>query len=312
MKIRLGTRGSRLAVVQAEEVARELRAGGAEVEVVTIRTSGDRLAQAALADFGGKALFVKEVEEALLDGTVDVGVHSLKDMPAMLPAGLCLPAFPAREDPADVLVTRSGGALADLPPGALVGTSSLRRGVLLRRLRPDLRPAPIRGNVDTRLGKLGDGQFDAIVLALAGLRRLGHGLAHAHALPLDAFPPAPGQGILGVEARADDRRVLELLRRVDHTETRIQALAERAFLLRLGAGCHTAVAGLARLDAGVLGLHGLVASVDGVTVLSASMSAAPAAAEELGTKLADELLARGARAILEAGEKPGEEPGEER
>ena len=312
MKIRLGTRGSRLALVQAEEVATGLRAGGAEVEVVTIRTSGDRLAQAALADFGGKGLFVKEVEEALLAGTVDVAVHSLKDMPAALPLGLCLPAFPPRDDPADVLVTRLGGALADLPPGAVVGTSSLRRGVLLRRLRGDLRPAPIRGNVDTRLGKLRDGQYDAIVLALAGLRRLGHTTARAHALPLDVFPPAPGQGILGVEARADDRRVLELLRRVDHTETRIQAEAERAFLLRLGAGCHTAVAGLARLDAGVLGLTGLIASVDGETVLAASLSGAPAAAEELGAKLADELLSRGARAILDAPQEPGKEPSEGR
>jgi hydroxymethylbilane synthase len=302
MRIRLGTRGSRLALVQAEEVAGGLRAHGAEVEVVTIRTSGDRMAQAALADFGGKALFVKEVEEALLDGAVDVGVHSLKDMPAMLPPGLCLPAFPPREDPADVIVTRSGEALAGLRTGAVVGTSSLRRAVLLRRLRADLCPAPIRGNVDTRLGKLRDGQYDAIVLARAGLRRLGHGLEHAHALPLDAFLPAPGQGILGVEARADDRRVLELLRHVDHTETRMQAEAERAFLRQLGAGCHTAVAGLARLDAGVLSLSGLVASVDGATVLAASMSGAPTAAEELGRKLADELLARGARAILEASE----------
>jgi hydroxymethylbilane synthase len=231
---------------------------------------------------------------------VEVGVHSLKDMPAVLPAGLTLAAYPPREDPADVLVARGGAGLADLPSGGVVGTSSLRRRVLLLRCRPDLRAEPIRGNVDTRLGKLEAGEYDALVMAWAGLRRLGVEPAGARLLPLDTFPPAVGQGILGVEARAGERPLLELLATLDHTETRMQAEAERAFLARLGAGCHTPVAGLARLDAGALVLHGLVASVDGATVLEGMVSGAPASGRALGDKLAEELLARGAGALLDA------------
>ena len=298
MRVRIGTRGSRLALVQAESVAAGLRARGAAVEIVPIRTSGDQLAQVALADFGGKALFIKEVEDALRAGHVDVAVHSLKDMPAALPAELTLAAFPPREDPADVLVTRDGRGLGDLPAGARVGTSSLRRRVLLLRMRPDLHDEPIRGNVDTRLQKLADGRYDAIVLARAGLLRLGIDPPEAVRLPVEEFLPAAGQGILGVEARAGEGRLLELLATLDHTETRIQAEAERAFLHRLGAGCHTPVAGFARLDGPALSVAGLVASVDGATVLTAAVSGAPSAARALGEKLADELLARGAGALL--------------
>lgn len=300
MRVRIGTRGSRLALAQAESVAEGLRARGAEVELVPIRTSGDQLAQVALADFGGKALFVKEIDEALLAGRVDVAVHSLKDMPAALPPGLGLAAFPPREDPADVLVTRDGGRLADLPAGARVGTSSLRRRVLLMRLRPDLRDEPIRGNVDTRLQQLAAGRYDALVMARAGLRRLGLEPAGATPLPVDEFLPAAGQGILGVEARAGEGPLLELLATLDHTETRIQAEAERAFLLRLGAGCHTPVAGFARLDGSALSVSGLVASEDGSAVLTAMVSGPPSSARALGGKLAEELLARGAAAVLAA------------
>lgn len=306
MKVRIGTRGSRLALVQAEAVAAGLRARGAVVEIVPIRTSGDQLAEVALADFGGKALFIKEVEDALRVGHVDVAVHSLKDMPADLPPGLTLAAFPPREDPADVLVTRDGRGLADLPAGARVGTSSLRRRVLLLRMRPDLRDEPIRGNVDTRLRKLAEGHYDGIVLARAGLLRLGIEPPGTMGLPVDQFPPAAGQGILGVEARAGEAPLLELLATLDHTETRIQAEAERAFLHRLGAGCHTPVAGFARLDGAALSVAGLVASVDGATVLTATVSGAPAAARALGEKLAEELLARGAGALLVADGSPRE------
>lgn len=309
MKVRVGTRGSRLALAQAESVAGGLRARGAEVELVPIRTSGDQLAQVALADFGGKALFVKEIEEALLAGRVDVAVHSLKDMPAALPAGLCLAAFPPREDPTDVLVTREVGGLAALPAGARVGTSSLRRRVLLHRLRPDLRDEPIRGNVDTRLSRLAEGRYDALVMASAGLRRLGLAPVGAVALPPDEFLPAAGQGILGVEVREGAGPLLELLATLDHTETRIQAEAERAFLFRLGAGCHTPVAGFARQDGSALSVSGLVASENGDTVLTATVSGAPSAARALGEKLADELLARGAGALLTAdAERRREEP----
>jgi hydroxymethylbilane synthase len=298
--LRVGTRGSRLAVVQASWVADALRRLGAEVELVPIKTSGDRLAQVALADFGGKALFVKEIEEALLAHRVDVGVHSLKDMPAALPAGLVLAAFPPREDPRDVLITRGGGGLDALPRGARVGTSSLRRRILLLARRPDLAIEPIRGNVETRLAKLDRGEYDALVMAGAGLKRLGVVPAHSWLLQTEEFLPAVGQGILGVEARQADREMLELLRRLDDTRTRMQALAERSFLLALGAGCHTPVAGYARLEGDALTISGLVASLDGATVLQSSVSGPGAAAEALGRKLADELLARGAGPLLEA------------
>jgi hydroxymethylbilane synthase len=298
--LRVGSRGSRLAVVQASWVADALRRLGAEVELVPLKTSGDRLAQVALADFGGKALFVKEIEEALLAHRVDVGVHSLKDMPAALPAGLVLAAFPPREDPRDVLLTRSGGDLDALPRGARVGTSSLRRRILLLARRPDLAIEPIRGNVETRLAKLDRGEYDALVMAGAGLKRLGVVPAHSWLLQTEEFLPAVGQGILGVEARQADREMLELLRRVDDTRTRMQALAERSFLLALGAGCHTPVAGYARLDGDALTISGLVASLDGATMLQSSVSGPGAAAEALGRKLADELLARGAGPLLEA------------
>jgi hydroxymethylbilane synthase len=287
-------------VVQASWVADALRRLGAEVELVPLKTSGDRLAQVALADFGGKALFVKEIEEALLAHRVDVGVHSLKDMPAALPAGLVLAAFPPREDPRDVLITRGGGGLDALPRGARVGTSSLRRRILLLARRPDLAIEPIRGNVETRLAKLDRGEYDALVMAGAGLKRLGVVPAHSWLLQTEEFLPAVGQGILGVEARQADREMLELLRRVDDTRTRMQALAERSFLLALGAGCHTPVAGYARLEGDALTISGLVASLDGATVLQSSVSGPGAAAEALGRKLADELLARGAGPLLEA------------
>jgi hydroxymethylbilane synthase len=297
MRVRIGTRGSRLALAQAERTAAALREAGGEVEIVAIRTSGDRLAQVALGDLGGKALFVKEIEEALSAGEIDLGVHSLKDLPAVLPAGLCLGGYPAREDPRDVLVTRTAADLAGLSPGAVVGTSSLRREVMLRAERPDLRVEPIRGNVDTRLRKLADGEFDALVLAQAGLNRLGLRSAPASLLPPETFVPAVGQGILGLEARADDRRLLELLRRLDHTETRIQARAERAFLLSLGADCRTPVAGWARTEGDAVVMIGVVASRHGRMLRSAARGPG-AEAEAVGRRLADDLLRRGAGELL--------------
>lgn len=300
MRIRLGTRGSRLAVVQSEAVAASLRARGAEVEIVVIRTSGDRLAQVALADFGGKALFVKEIEEALLAGQVDVGVHSLKDMPSELPDALTLGAFPPREDPGDVLLGRREGGWEALPAGAVVGTSSPRRRAMVLAWRPDLRTEPIRGNVDTRLEKLRGGAYDALIMAAAGLRRLG--LSPTYSTPLDPtdFVPAVGQGVLAVEARQADRELLELLRGVDDTRTRLAALAERAFLARLEAGCHTPVAAYGRLDDATLVLTGVVSSPDGATMLRATIEGPAATGERLGVALADELLAKGAKAVLDA------------
>ncbi|MEX2221826.1 MAG: hydroxymethylbilane synthase [Candidatus Rokuibacteriota bacterium] len=300
MRIRLGTRGSRLAVVQSEAVAGSLRALGADVEVVIIRTSGDRLGQVALADFGGKALFVKEIEEALVASEIDVGVHSLKDMPSELPQSLVLAAFTAREDPRDVLLARADGGWDALPPRAVVGTSSPRRRAMVLTRRPDLRTEPIRGNVETRLDKLGGGAYDALVMAAAGLTRLGLHPPYCTPLDPDEFVPAVGQGVLAVEARQADRELLELLRRVDDTRSRLAAVAERAFLARLGAGCHTPVAAHARLDGAALTLTGVVASLDGTTMLRASTGGAAADGGRLGMELADGLLAKGAKALLDA------------
>jgi hydroxymethylbilane synthase len=295
--IRLGTRGSPLARAQAAAVAERLRAGGAAVEIVTIRTEGDRLVEARLAALGGKGLFVREIEQALLGGQVDCAVHSLKDLPAEVPAGLVLAAFPPREAPGDVLVTRRGGGLDDLPARAVVGTSSPRRRALVLALRPGLAVEPIRGNVDTRLGKLADGAYDAVVLAAAGLARLG--LAPAHARPLDpaVFVPAVGQGILAVEARAADRRMLALLEGLDHAPTRACALAERAYLARLGASCNSPMAGHATLGGGRLRMVGLVASEDGQQILRGDDGGLPTEAARIGRRLAESLLERGAAAV---------------
>jgi len=301
MTLRFGTRGSRLAVAQSNQVADVLRARGLDVELVTIRTSGDRLADVALADFGGKALFVKEIEEGLLDGRVDAGVHSLKDMPALLPEGLCLVAFPPREDPRDVLLTRAGGGLDDLPRGARVATSSLRRRALLLARRPDLSVEPIRGNVDTRLRKLEEGLCDAMVMARAGLDRLGLKPEHAQLLSVEEFLPAVGQGMLGVEIRAGDQHLLEVFRALDDPSARAEALAERAFLRRLGAGCHTPVAGLARYAGATVEMDGLVSSHDGRTVIRGKTRGATDRTEAVGESLADELLARGAQRLLDEG-----------
>jgi len=295
---RLGTRGSRLALAQADQVAAALRAVGVEIEIVSIRTSGDRLAQVALAEFGGKALFVKEIEDGLLDKRIDLAVHSLKDMPAVLPAGLVLGAFPAREDPRDTLITRGAGGLDGLAAGSVVATSSLRRRALLLGRRPDLVVAPIRGNVDTRLAKLDRGECAALVLAQAGLDRLGVAPAHACPLPADEFVPAVGQGILAVEVREADREVLELLGAVNDTRTEMEARAERSFLRELGADCHTPVAAHARVDGNVLSLRGFVARSDGREALRSEARGPSSSAAALGAQVARDLLARGAAALL--------------
>lgn len=296
--IRLGTRGSPLALCQARLVAARLEGAGTEVTIVPLRTEGDRRLDAHLASVGGKGLFVREIEEALLVGTIDLAVHSLKDLPAELPAGLMLAAYPEREDPRDVLVTREGGGLDELPAGATIGTSSPRRAAITRSLRPDLAVLPVRGNVDTRLRKLAAGEFDALILAAAGLRRLG--LAPTQARPLDpeVFVPAVGQGILGIEGRRDDARTLALLARLDDRGTRCRAIAERACLGRLGASCATPLAAHATLADSRLSLTALVASEDGGRVLRARASGAPEAADQIGREVAESLLADGAAAIV--------------
>lgn len=296
--IRIGTRASTLALAQATSVATALRAYGHDTEIVPMRTEGDRLATARLAAVGGKGLFVREIEDALLAGSIDVAVHSLKDLPAELPDGLMLASFPAREDPRDVIVTRGRGGVAGLPPGAVVGTSSPRRRALLLAARADLAVEPLRGNVDTRLRKLEAGDCDAVLLAAAGLRRLGITPPHAEPLAVEVFVPAVGQGILGLEARVGDERVRASLAALDDRATRACALAERAFLSRLGASCVTPVAGHASIEGDAVVMRALVVSEDGRRLLRQNGTAAPADAMDLGRRLADGLLDQGAAEMV--------------
>jgi hydroxymethylbilane synthase len=296
--IRIGTRASALALIQAESVASALRAQGHETEIVPMRTEGDRLATARLAAVGGKGLFVREIEDALLAATIDVAVHSLKDLPAELPDGLILTSFPRREDPRDVLVSRRPGGLAALPAGAVIGSSSPRRRALVLAARPDLIVEPLRGNVDTRLRKLEAGDCEATILAAAGLRRLGVSPRHEEALDVDRFVPAVGQGVLGLETRVGDDRVRKALAALDDEPTRACALAERAFLSRLGASCVTPVAGHASMDGNLVVMRAVVVSEDGGRLLRENGAAAQGEAAELGRRLADGLLKQGAADVV--------------
>ena len=300
--VRIGTRGSQLALRQAEAVAAGLRHAwpGLSVELVSIRTSGDRLATAHLADVGGKGLFVMEIDDALRDGRVDLAVHSLKDLPGERPAGLVLAAFPPREDPRDVLVAPRPTGVASLPPGARVGTSSLRRSVQLLALRADLSLLPIRGNVDTRLRKLHAGEYDAIVLAAAGLRRLGALDERASVLELDDMLPAVGQGTLAVEAREDDASTRKLAEALTDPETRTATLAERAFLEAIGGSCTTPLAAHARRTGSALRLDAFLATPDGNRRLRDAAVGDPEAPEALGRELAERFLAAGAADIIRA------------
>ena len=303
-RVRIGTRGSPLALRQAGEVAQGLRRAwpGLEVDLVPIRTSGDRLATAHLAELGGKGLFVQEIDEALREGRVDLAVHSLKDLPSERPNGLVLAAFPRREDPRDVLVSATATRIDSLSPGARVGTSSLRRSVQLLALRPDLAAVPIRGNVDTRLRKLRQGEYDALILAAAGLRRLG--LLDSTTTPLDPeeMLPAVGQGTLGVEAREDDETTLSRVAALTDVDTRTATLAERAFLEAVGGACTTPLAAYARVVPGGLRLDAFVATPDGSRRMRDMETGDTGAPEALGRRLAARLLDAGAADIIRAGQ----------
>jgi hydroxymethylbilane synthase len=299
-RIVIGTRGSLLARWQAGYVARTLQGAhpGLTVEEKIIVTEGDRISSGPLWNAGGKAVWVKEIEAALLAGEIDLAVHSMKDVPGELAEGLAIVAIPERADVRDAVVSHGGQGLDGLPPSCRVGTTSLRRSCQLKAIRPDLQIEILRGNLDTRLRKVADGLVDAAVLACAGMDRLGFSDRIRERLSIERMLPAVGQGALAVEARADDARVRELCRVLDHRETAVAVTAERSFLARLGASCRTPVAGHARLVAGQILLHGLVGRPDG-TQLIADQAAAPAAeAERVGVLLADKLLARGAAAIL--------------
>ena len=294
MQLVIGTRGSALARTQTDWVAEKLRAFGHSVETRQIETRGDREQDRPVPELGGKGLFTAELEAALRAGSIHIAVHSLKDLPVEDPPGLSLGAVPEREDWRDVLVTRDSLTLEQLPQGARVGTASRRRRALLLEKRPDLDLLPLRGNVDTRLNKALSGEMDAVVLAAAGLRRLGHE-AHARiALPI---LPAPGQGALGIQAAATAGPVLELLALLHHEPTARAVAAERSMLLALGGGCSTAVGALAEIDGDRCRLSGVVASQDGKRVLRAQAAGGDPIA--VGREVADALLERGAKEILD-------------
>lgn len=259
--LRIGTRGSRLARAQADLAASALKAAGIACEIVPIKTTGDRIQDRPLADTGGKGLFTKELEEALLAGTIDLAVHSMKDVPAALPEGLAIAAVLAREVPEDVLVAEA--PLDALAPGVTVGTSSVRRRAQLLRARPDLACVPLRGNVDTRLAKLDSGAMGAAIMALAGLKRLGLARRARHILSTDDWLPSLGQGAVGLEIRDGDARTTDAVRPLDHRATSIVVACERAFQAALDGSCRTPIAGLARLAGGVLSFRGEVLAPDG-------------------------------------------------
>ena len=299
--LRLGTRGSQLALYQARTVAALLLdRTGIACEVVVIRTSGDRLAEATLSAIGGKRLFVKEIEDALLSGDVDLAVHSSKDMPVVLPDGLEISAVLPREDPRDALILPHGPrATTDPgPPLGRIGTSSVRRIAQLSRLYPSATFAPIRGNLDTRLRKLDDGDYDALVLAAAGLRRLERGERISTAIAIEDCVPAPGQGIIAVETRIGDAAVRDHVRRIDDPRSSLALRAERAVIARLGGGCQMPIGAHAAVATATITMTAIVTSLDGVRAARSATTGPAADPEAAGTAAAEALLARGADEIL--------------
>lgn len=296
-RLRLGTRGSALARWQAEHIAARLTALGIEVELIHITTQGD-VKTGPLGQIGGQGLFTKEIQRALLDKRIDLAVHSLKDLPTEPVEGLTLAAIPQRESPGDVLVSPRAASLGELPTQAKIGTGSTRRKAQLLYARDDLRIEDIRGNVDTRLRKLDEGEYDAIVLAEAGLRRLGFVDRIQHLLPRELMLPAVGQGALGIEARSDDALTLQLLAPLNDADTRQSVLAERAMLRTLRGGCLAPVGAWGRRIDGGLQLDGVVLSPDGKNRIFASSVLPPQAAETLGEAVARELLAQGAGELI--------------
>ena len=300
MNLLIGSRGSSLALWQAEWVKERLERIGVNAQIKIIKTTGDKLAGALPVEPGSKGLFIKEIEEALAEGIVDVAVHSLKDLPVEQPPGLWVAAIPPREDARDVLISRRGETLAALAPGSRISTSSLRRAAQLRSLRADVVPVPMRGNVDTRLAKLDRGDCDALAMAAAGIHRLGFKSRITEYFAPERLCPAVGQGALAIEVRRGDSRVEEAVRTLDDARTRIAVTAERSALRRLGGGCQTPIAAYARIEDGRLEMLGVVASPDGARVVRARSSGAPEGAEAAGAELAEKLLAAGANEILDA------------
>jgi hydroxymethylbilane synthase len=311
MKLIIGSRGSKLALWQAHWVRDQLISAGFEIEIRIIKTTGDKLQAVApgeplpasmaqtVAEAGSKGLFIKEIEEALLAREIDVAVHSLKDLPTTQPDGLALGAVPQREDARDVFIARNGQSLKNLPPGARVATSSLRRQTQLRALRSDLVYVAMRGNLDTRLRKLERGDCEALVLAAAGVHRLGLSEHITSYFDFDQMCPAVGQGALGIEIRADDARARDAVARLDDRATHQAVRAERAVLRRLGGGCQVPIAAHAIVEDELMQLRGLVANLDGMRLIHAQSKGDASDAETLGQTVAEDLLRQGARAILD-------------
>ena len=302
----LGTRGSPLALMQANEARQRLaEAHGWEIERIAlkvIRTSGDAIQDRPLAEAGGKGLFTKEIDAALLAGAIDAAAHSAKDLPSIMPDGVVIAAYLPREDVRDALVSALADTIEGLPLGATFGAASLRRQAQALRLRPDLKPVLLRGNVETRLNKAESGAVGATLLALAGLKRLGLGHRARAVLDIDRFLPAPGQGAIAITARAGDTRVLEALKAISDAETWVTLTAERAFLAELEGSCRTPIAGLARLDAGRLRLTGEVLRPDGSERFDVAAEGAPADAERLGREAGRDLAGRLPEGVLVRGE----------
>lgn len=294
--LRLGTRKSKLALWQANFVKEKLEALGCKVELVLITTTGDKILDAPLAKIGGKGLFVKEIENALLAGEIDLAVHSLKDVPMIIPEGLTLSAITEREEPYDVLISRNGAKLEELPSGAVVGTSSLRRQVQIKRRRRDLKVEILRGNLDTRLRKLKEGLYDAIVLAYAGVKRMG--LSGEISQVLEDFIPAVGQGSLAIETRAEDERVINLVRVLNHEESWLRAVCERAFLRELQGGCQVPIGAYAWIERDCVKIKGFLSDLEGERFLEGYEEGSLQEAEEVGKRLAQRLLREGGKEIL--------------
>lgn len=299
--IRIGTRASLLALAQSNWIKGRIEARYPQcaVELVKIITKGDRIVDVPLAKVGGKGLFVKEIEEALLAEEVDIAVHSMKDVPAELPDGLHIGIITQRENPFDAFISHRYPSLEALPSGARVGTSSLRRKAQLAALRPDLEIVDLRGNLDTRLRKLDEGQYDAIILAAAGLNRLKLIERASFCFSAEQMLPAVAQGAVGIELRRSDQELREMLSFMEHRETALAVRAERSYLARLEGGCQVPLAGFATLDGDTLKMNGLIAAVDGSRLLRAQVSGPAERAAELGLELAEDLLAQGGREILE-------------
>jgi hydroxymethylbilane synthase len=299
--VRIGTRGSPLAIWQAEWVRSELLARHPEnvVELVKIKTTGDKITDVPLAKVGGKGLFVKEIETALLEGRIDLAVHSMKDVPAEFPDGLGIGSVPERENPLDVLIARTAKSFDALPKGARIGSSSLRRGAQVQHARPDMTVHPLRGNLDTRIRKLETEKLDAIILAAAGVRRLGMKDLITEYLPESIMLPAIGQGALAIEVREDDQEIQGLVKTLDHRETRLAVESERAFLNRVEGGCQVPVAAHAKVHGDRIEVTGLIAELDGSAVLRQKVEGPLARHIELGVELADALLGQGGKRILE-------------